>query len=188
MIGRDRELRTVETALSDAANGRGGAVFVAGEAGAGKTRLLAAAAEFAFAAGMGLMRGRASAIGRSTPFRPLTEAILYLLRVDEVDPADLGPYGPILGRVVPGWSSPATGRDGESLVVLGEAILQLTGLAGRNRGCLLALDDLHDADAETLAVLDYLVDNVDLQPTLLVGGIRDRNSTAYTLAQTAAQW
>lgn len=162
-------------------------MFVIGGAGVGKSRLMSSVSEAAYAAGMGLMRGRASAIGPTTPFRPLTEAILYLMRVDKVDPADLGPYGPILGRVVPGWGEPAAGRNGESLVVLAEAILQLTGLAGRERGCLLTLDDLHDADAETLAVLEYLVDNVDVQPTLLVGGIRDQDSTACTLARTAAQ-
>ncbi|MFI7673272.1 AAA family ATPase [Actinophytocola sp. NPDC049390] len=187
MIGRDRELRTVGTALARTRNGQGGAVFIAGDAGVGKSRLLASISESAYAAGMSLMRGRASTIGPTAPFRPLTEAILYLLRADRIDPAALGPYGPILGRVVPGWGDPASGRDGESLVVLAEAMLQLTALTGRDRGCLLTLDDLHNADAETLAVLEYLVDNVDSQPTLVVGGIRDRDSTAYTLARTAAQ-
>ena len=186
LVDRERELRILEKALAEAGNGRGGAVFVLGEPGIGKSRLAAAATESAYAAGMGLMRGRASSIGPAAPFRPLTEAILYLLRVHKVDPAELGPYGPILGRVVPGWGTPATG-DGESLVVLAEAILQLTGLVGRDRGCLLVLDDLHDADAETLAVLEYLVDNLDLQPTLLIGGIRDSDGTACTLARTAAQ-
>lgn len=174
-------------ALGRTRNGQGGAVFVAGDAGVGKSRLMSAISEQAHAEGMSLLRGRASTIGPTTPFRPLTEAILYLLRVDRIDPAALGPYGPILGRVVPGWGDPTPGRDGESVVVLAEAMLQLTGLTGRDRGCLLTLDDLHNADAETLAVLEYLVDNVDLQPTLLVGGIRDRDSTAYTLARTAAQ-
>ncbi|OLF04813.1 LuxR family transcriptional regulator [Actinophytocola xinjiangensis] len=188
LTGRERELRVLEDALADARIGRGGAVFLIGEPGIGKSRLAAAATESAYAAGMALMRGRASVIGPATPFRPLTEAILYLLRVNTIDQAELGPFGPILGRVVPGWGNAATwGGDGDSLVVLAEGILRLTGLAGRDDGCLLALDDLHDADAETLAVLEYLVDNLDLWPTLLIGGIRDHESTAATLARTAAQ-
>lgn len=188
LTGRERELLIVENALADARNGRGGAVFLIGEPGIGKSRLAAAVTELAYAAGMGLMRGRASAIGPAAPFRPLTEAILYLLRVNTIDQAELGPYGPILGRVVPGWGSVAgRGGDADSLVVLAEAILQLTGIAGRETGCLLVLDDLHDADAETLAVLEYLVDNLDSQPTLVVGGIRDHESTAANLARTAAQ-
>ncbi|WP_204299380.1 ATP-binding protein [Actinoplanes campanulatus] len=186
LIGRDREVSVVEKALAEARGGRGGAVFVTGEAGIGKSRLLSTMTEIAYAAGMRLMRGRASSVGPATPLRPLTEAALYLLRMERVEPAELGPYGPILGRMIPGWGEPPSGG-GESLVVLAEATLRLTGLAGHGRGCLLSLDDLHDADAETLAVLEYLVDNVDMQPTLLLGGVREGDSVAYALARTATQ-
>ncbi|WP_436497761.1 ATP-binding protein [Actinokineospora sp. HUAS TT18] len=185
LVGRDHEVRSVERALAAARAGQGGTIFLVGESGIGKSRIAAAAIESAFAAGMGLMRGRASAIGPMSPFRPLAEAILFLLRADPVTPADLGPYGPILGRLVPGWGDPPAG--GDSLVVLAEAVLRLTGHVGRDRGCLLTLDDLHDADPETLAVLEYLVDNVDLQPTLLLGAIRDQDSAALTMARAAAQ-
>jgi DNA-binding CsgD family transcriptional regulator len=186
LIGRNREVSVVERALAEARGGRGGAVFVTGAAGIGKSRLLSTMTEIAYAAGMRLMRGRASSVGPATPLRPLTEAALYLLRMERVEPADLGPYGPILGRMIPGWGDPADGGR-ESLVVLAEATLRLTGLVGHDRGCLLSLDDLQDADAETLAVLEYLVDNVDMQPTLLLGGIREGDSVAYALARTAAQ-
>ncbi|MFD9130800.1 hypothetical protein ACFV0G_39595, partial [Kitasatospora sp. NPDC059571] len=42
----------------------------------------------------------------------------------------------------------------------------------RPAGCLLIVEDLHDADAETLAVLDYLVDNLADQPVLVVATLR----------------
>ncbi|MCT2585456.1 LuxR family transcriptional regulator [Actinophytocola gossypii] len=187
LVGRDSELRTLERALAAARAGRGGAVFLVGESGIGKSRLAAAATELAYTAGMGLMRGRASSIGPSAPFRPLTEAILSLLRAEPVEPADLGPYGPILGRLVPDWGTPGQDRDGESLVVLAEAVLRLTGRVGRDRGCLVNLDDLNEADPETLAVVEYLVDNVELQPTLLVGAIRDEDCAARALADAAAR-
>lgn len=186
-MGRESELRTVIDALLEAESGRGAAVFVVGEAGIGKSRLAAAAIESAYTAGMALMRGRASAIGPMAPFRPLTEAIFSLLRAETVDPAELGPYGPVLGRLVPGWGEAAAARDGESLVVLAEALLRLTGVAGRGRGTLLALDDLHEADPETLAVLEYLTDNLDLQPTVLLGAIRDTDCAALRMARAAAQ-
>ncbi len=173
--------------LSAARSGRGGAVFLIGESGIGKSRLAAAATELAYTSGMGLMRGRASAIGLTAPFRPLTEAILSLLRTDTVEPADLGSYGPILGRLVPEWDTPETGRSGESLVVLAEAVLRLITLAGRDRGCLLSLDDLNEADPETLAVLEYLIDNADPQPMLLLGSIRDEDCPAMTLVRAASR-
>ncbi|GAA2790656.1 hypothetical protein GCM10010452_18810 [Crossiella cryophila] len=186
LIGRDTELQAVMAVLAAARAGRGGAVFLVGESGMGKSRLAAAIAESAYSAGMSLMRGRASAIDPMAPFRPLTEALLSLLRSEDVQPAALGPYGPVLGRLLPGWGDGGS-REGDSLVILAEAVLRLTGLVGRDRGCLLALDDLQHADAETLAVLEYLIDNLDLQPTLLLGAIRDEPCAALRIARAAAQ-
>jgi DNA-binding CsgD family transcriptional regulator/tetratricopeptide (TPR) repeat protein len=187
LVGRDRELRTVSDALTAAAAGRGGAVFLIGESGIGKSRLAAAAADRAFDANLVLMRGRGSAIGPMVPFRSLTEALLSLLRADvDLDVAALGPYRPVLARLIPDWGTPGVGQDG-SLVILAEAVLRLVGLAGRGRGCLVSLDDLQDADAESLAVVEYLIDNLDRQPTLLLGAIRDEPCPALDLARSAAR-
>src|SRR4051794_25825726 len=173
IVGRGPELQTVRTVLSAAQCGHGGAVFLAGESGIGKSRLAIAASDLAFTANMRLLRGRGSAIGPMVPFRSLTEALLSLLHDGEpIDVAELGPYRPILARPVPDWGEPAE-RDAGSVVILAEAVLRLTGLAGQGRGCLLILDDLQDADAETLAVVEYLIDNVDRQPTALIATIRE---------------
>src|SRR2546428_8368069 len=51
MIGRTAELAELEAALTDAAAGRPSLVFVAGESGVGKTRILDDAARLARAAG-----------------------------------------------------------------------------------------------------------------------------------------
>ena len=191
VVGRDTELRTVEDALTAAAAGRGGAVFFVGESGIGKSRLTAASADHAYAANMVLMRGRGSVIGPMVPFRSLTEALLSLLRADvELDVSALGPYRPVLARLVPDWGAPAAQQDGSSagsLVILAEAVLRLTGLVGAGRGCLLTLDDLQDADAESLAVVEYLIDNLDRQPTLLLGAIRNEPCPALDLARSAAR-
>lgn len=186
VVGRDHELRAVEDALRNASAGRGGAVFLVGESGIGKSRLAAEAADRAFATNMVLMRGRGSAIGPMVPFRSLTEALLSLARGgEEVDVAALGPYRAVLARLIPDWGAPA--QDDGSLVILAEAVLRLTGMVGRGRGCLLSLDDLQDADAESLAVVEYLIDNLDRQPTLLLGAIRDEQCPALDLARSAAQ-
>jgi DNA-binding CsgD family transcriptional regulator len=188
VVGRDQELRTVENALTAAASGRGGAVFLVGESGIGKSRLAAAAADQAFQADMVLMRGRGSAIGPMVPFRSLTEALLSLLRGGEpLDIAALGPYRPVLARLIPDWGNPAAQQQDGSLVILAEAVLRLTGLAGKDRGCLVSLDDLQDADAESLAVVEYLIDNLDRQPVLLLGAIRNEPCPALDLARSAAR-
>lgn len=187
MVGRDPELRAVEQALEAARAGRGGAVFVAGESGIGKSRLAAAARETGFAAGMGMLRGRGSSVGPMVPFRALTEALMSVVRSGTaVDIGELGPYRPVLARLVPDWGAPAA-EDGSSLVVLAEAVLRLAGLVGRSHGSLLILDDMQDFDAETLAVVEYLADNIAQQPTVLLGTVRADPNQALELAQSAAQ-
>jgi DNA-binding CsgD family transcriptional regulator len=188
MVGRDREVETLRRTLSRARAGQGGTIFLVGEAGIGRSRLAAVAAQLAATADMTLLRGRGSAIGPMVPFRSLSEALLSLTRATDLVPVDeLGPYRPILGRLIPEWGAPAADPEAVSLVVLAEGVLRLTGLAGRDKGCLLVLDDLQHADAETLAVVEYLVDNVASQPTALVGTIRAESCPALDLARAAAQ-
>jgi DNA-binding CsgD family transcriptional regulator len=188
IVGRDDELGTLQQALTAARGGRGGAVFLVGESGIGKSRLAAAAADLGFAADMRLLRGRGSSIGPMVPYRSLTEALLSLLRAgDPIDVDALGPYRPVLARLIPDWGTAPAEDTGGSLVILSEAVLRLASLAGQGRGCLLTLDDLQDADAETLAVVEYLIDNMGHEPVLLVGMIRDAPSPALALARASAQ-
>ena len=184
MVGREREFESLERILAQARASRGGSVFLIGEPGIGKSRLAAEAASSAFAAGMRVLRGRASNVGPVMPFRPLTEALLSLFRSDDVpDERQLGPYRPVLSRLIPDWNHGDTSTD-DSLVVLAEAVLRLTSLLGRRGGCLVVLEDLHDADAETLAVLEYLVDNIATEPTVLLITSRNEPCAAVDLARS----
>lgn len=187
LVGREDELGILRNTLQAASAGRGGAVFIVGESGIGKSRLIAAAASMGASAGTTVLRGRGSSIGPSVPFRPVTEALLCLPRGEGVSVEELGPYRPVLGRLVPDWGTPPPGSDGGSLVLLAEAVLRLTGLAGRQRGCLLTLDDMQDCDIETLALVEYLADNIGRQPTMLIGTIRDDPCPALDLAHAAAR-
>jgi hypothetical protein len=65
-----------------------------------------------------------------------------------------------LGRLVPEWLLTEPVSVAESPVVLGEGLLRLLRVLAGKRGCLLVLEDLHWADPESLAVLEYLADNV----------------------------
>ncbi|AHH98459.1 LuxR family transcriptional regulator [Kutzneria viridogrisea] len=182
IVGRDEELAELNTVLL----ARGSSAFLVGEPGIGKSRLAAAAGGTAFDRGMRVLRGRGSTIGPMVPFRPLAEALLSLLRGGEpFQDEELGPYRPVLGRLIPEWHTSESA--GGSLVVLAEAVLRLLAVAGRGTGCLLVLEDLHDADAETLAVVEYLVDNLDRLPIVLLATIRDEPCGALDLARAAEQ-
>ena len=188
IIGRERELDYLKQALDDARASHGRAVFVVGEPGIGKTRLTNESAEGALASGMQVVRGRGSTIGSVVPFRPLSEALLAVARSGvRPDFGELSPYRSILGRLVPEWSSGSGESCDTSLVVLAEAVLRLLSVLGRARGCLMIVDDLQDCDAETLAVLEYLTDNLRQQPVLLLMAARPEPGKAFDLVLTAAQ-
>ncbi|MGY1689910.1 ATP-binding protein [Geodermatophilus sp. SYSU D01105] len=70
-------------------------------------------------------------------------------------------------------------------MVLGEAVLRLLGHLGARQGLLLVLEDLHWADPDTLAVLEYLLDNVASQPVLIVVTSREQGSAVPVLHHAA---
>ncbi|MGW4212423.1 ATP-binding protein [Lentzea sp. NPDC004789] len=153
MIGRDEELRVLTAVVEN-----GGTALVLGEPGIGKSRLTAAAAEHAVSLGMRVLRGRADA---ATPLRSVSEALLSLTRASGVPPdPELLPYRPALARFAPEWRDNRAFGDREALPVVAEGLLRLLGAVGRDTGCVLVLEDLHDADADTVAILDYLADNL----------------------------
>ena len=80
VIGRGAETDALRSALTAAGDGAGGVVFLAGEAGIGKSRLAAELAAEARARGVRVLAGRAVPASAASPYRPLTEALLQALR------------------------------------------------------------------------------------------------------------
>ncbi|SCL70303.1 helix-turn-helix transcriptional regulator [Micromonospora peucetia] len=187
VIGRDSELRVVNARLTTTRASSGGTLFLIGEAGIGKTRLAEHCARAAAGAGMELLRGRSSSTGPIVPFRPLTEAIFSLSRTGRLpDNTELAPYRPALARLIPEWRDPAVPERVASIVELAEAVLRLVTAVAGSRGCVLILEDIHDADAETHAVVEYLVDNLADLPILMVATMRPGSGPATDLAWAAA--
>jgi DNA-binding CsgD family transcriptional regulator len=153
-----------------AAYGRGACVVVIGEAGAGKTRLVTEAATVARGRGQVVLAGRSTPTDRVSPLRPLGEALLDGLR-DRRLPDDpvLAPYLPALGTLVPHWAAgPAFPAVPPAPVVLAEALLRVARWLSAGRGAVVMLEDMHWADRETLAVLEYLADHVTGFPVAVV--------------------
>ena len=96
------------------------------------------------------------------PLRALCEAVLSAFRkADAPDEKQLGAYLPVLLRLTP--DAPAGMPD--PAVVRAEAVLRLLTA----EKTVVLLEDLHDADGETLAIVDYLLDNLADEPVLLRG-------------------
>jgi predicted ATPase len=79
-VAREAELGALERAAAGCCDGVGSALVVAGEAGVGKSRLLAEASVRARGAGMLVLRGRAAPGAGQAPFRAVAEALAGGLR------------------------------------------------------------------------------------------------------------
>ncbi|MGE5830045.1 MAG: helix-turn-helix transcriptional regulator [Micromonosporaceae bacterium] len=191
LVGRTIEQGRLAGALSAARREHGGTVFLVGEAGIGKSRLAVHTAEAAAELGMLVVRGRVSELAPEVPFRPIAEVILGLSRTSDAPRAtELIPYRRALGRLVPDWRETPSENgpdEDDSLVVLAEAVLRLTIHAARGRGCLVVLEDIHWADSETLAVVEFLLDNLTGHPVLLLATVRCEPCAAVNLARAATR-
>lgn len=164
-------------ALVRAQAGGGSAVFLTGGAGIGKSALARAVVGLAAGQGVSALVGRAVPRPSPMPYRALTEALLTIDWAAGL-PADaaLAPFRPALSRLVPQWRVPGEVSTEESPVVLGAGLLKLLR-ARAPAGSLLVLDDLHWADPDTTAVVEYLCDNLASEPVTVLGTLRDSAGT-----------
>jgi DNA-binding CsgD family transcriptional regulator len=172
LIGRHRELDVMTRVLPT-----GGAVAVLGEAGVGKSRLLRELCETARSQDVVVVTGRAVQARRPLPYRPLAEALIAACRQSGApDDPRLIPYRAALGLLLPEWRRPEPAGAGESTIVLAEGVLRLLKVLGRGAAVLLAVEDLHWADPETLDVLEYVVDHAVEERIAVVATARPGSS------------
>jgi DNA-binding CsgD family transcriptional regulator len=189
LIGRSAETDALTAALEAAAEGRGGVVFVTGDDGVGKSKLARHACSLASALSFEVMTGRGTQAATPAPYRPVAEALLGAARAGLVpntpDMPVISNYRAALGSLVPEWRRPGDDGARVSPVVVGEAVLRMLTRPG-SRGGLLVLEDLHWADPETLAIVEYLADNTAGAKVLCVVTLRNSGPSAcLDLVQTA---
>lgn len=173
LIDRSRELASLTGVLDAAGEGRGRAVFVVGDPGIGKSRLASEAIAVAATRGFFTLTGRATQSSVPVPFRPISEALLGAARAGIVpDAPGIADYRAALGTLVPEWSRPGDSEAEVSPVIFGEAILRILSLPG-SPGGMLVLEDLQWADPETVAILEYLIDNIRSAPVACVITMQD---------------
>jgi DNA-binding CsgD family transcriptional regulator/tetratricopeptide (TPR) repeat protein len=158
-VGRSGELETLSDALARAAAGEPQALLLGGEAGVGKTRLVE---EFATAA---CRRGAVVALGGCVeigadglPFAPFSTALRALRRElpEELAAAAAGQEEE-LARLLPELGEAPPGRhDEEGMARLFELTARLLERVAADRTVVVALEDLHWADASTRHLLAYL--------------------------------
>jgi DNA-binding CsgD family transcriptional regulator/tetratricopeptide (TPR) repeat protein len=178
IVGRDAEMALLRAALDDARAGRGRLVLLSGEPGIGKSTLALALVQQAAADGLRVSVARAP----ETAGVPAYWIWMETLRGDLRSP-DAGPIAspnPVLARILPQLAGGGPGAvvdpSGESEVErfrLADAITS-TLLGSARDACRVAvLDDLHAADASSLAVLAHLATRLDSGALLVVATHRD---------------
>ena len=173
VIGRTAELNALASGLDQAANGTGGVTFLVGDAGVGKSRLAKEAISMAASRGVQVLIGRATESTVPVPFRPITEALMKLARAGVTpDAPEMARHMPALASLVPEWSRPPDEVAEISPLILGEALIRLLTSVG-SKASLLVLEDLHWADPETLAIVEYLADNLGDTNAACVATARD---------------
>ncbi|HLI31503.1 MAG TPA: AAA family ATPase [Solirubrobacteraceae bacterium] len=145
LISRGAELAAIAAAIEAARAGKGSVLVIEGPAGIGKSALLHAACERARAAGLGVSFAQGLELERLHPFGVARR----LLRA-----------GVIERELALAARRQGAQRDGEARVISpgGAQFALLERLYVRLRACsgpLLALDDAHWADTESLQLLAY---------------------------------
>jgi predicted ATPase len=175
-VGRVEELRTLEAARVRAANGEPAVVLVGGEAGVGKTRLVAELAARCAADGTRVLYGGCVPVGGDgLPYAPIVEALRPLpdeLGVDAVREL-AGPSWRELARLLPSLGEPEAGPAGQAAQArLFELLLGLLTRLSRQTPIALVVEDLHWSDQSTRDLLAFLVRNLRHNRVLLVGTYR----------------
>ena len=160
MVGRAGQLAVLREALEAVSQGGYRAVLIGGEAGAGKSRLMA---EFTVRAGPArvLTGGCLQLGGDGLPFTPFVTVLRDLVRelgADAVTAMVPGRGGPELARLLPELGEPGGGRDPVRARLFEEWITLLGRLAEAGPGpVVLVIEDAHWADESTRNLLAFLI-------------------------------
>ena len=193
-VGRRAEFERLETVWAAVEDDRRQVVFVGGEPGVGKTRLVAEAAQALRRHGAAVFWG-ACHVDFDIPYHPFVSILEQVL--DDVEPGALrgvpsqvaAPLLRLTASVHRHWpdvvESPAGDRDRRP--VLFDAVLRVLVAVAEERPVVLVVEDLHWAGEPTLALLTHVAQSTAGERILVIATRRttapDRtDAVTYALA------
>ena len=163
LVGRETERQRLEALLAAARLGQSGVLVVSGEAGIGKTALLADLR--AQATDIRVLTVTGTEAERDLPFAGLAQ----LLRVTAADLDHLPPpQAEALGVALALW--PGTGAD---RFAVGAGLLTLLAAQSETRPLCLVIDDAHQLDQPSQDALLFVARRLLADPIALVVGVRE---------------
>jgi DNA-binding CsgD family transcriptional regulator len=163
IVGRDREQSVIDRSLSAARSGHGEVLAIVGEAGIGKSALLAYAEDQA--GGMSILRARGVQSEARIPFAGLFEllrpALASLKRIPQPQAAAL--EGALALR-------PARAED---RFAIGAATLSLLAAHAEQSPLLVIVDDAHWVDGSSANALLFAARRLGADPVLILLAVRE---------------
>lgn len=189
LIGRERELAWLRAHLAAAVAGQGRAVRVQGEAGIGKSRLVAALLAEARAGGARAIVVSCLSFNTGTPYAPWGELVRELCGINPDDDPDtraarLGAALDAAGVPADDWlplvAELARARAEDNVIVRAldpqqrqarrfEIVLALLKAAVADRPLVISFDNLHWADQISLDLWQYVAEHIASAPILMLG-------------------
>jgi len=181
LVDREDELGTLKTRLDDVLRGEGSLVFVTGEAGIGKTRLLMEVKAYAKLRGALFLVGNCYREG-AVPYRPWVQIIGEYFRRSQPELLYkvAGIYAAEIVKLVPDAVSklgvvpslPSLTPEGERLRLF-KAVTHFFINASKETPLVLFLDNLQWADLSTMQLLRHLGQSLGQERLTIVGAYRD---------------
>jgi hypothetical protein len=187
-VGRDSEQALLEERWRTALDGEGQAVLVSGEAGIGKSRILRRFEEHIAGKAYLRLRNQSSPLHMNTAFHPVIAQLERAAKIDRSAQAgdnldrleqlladgvgDIAEIAPVFADLL---ALPTDGRYSGHLIsperrrelILTTLVDRLTKLAA-NQPVLFVFEDLHWADASSLALLQRALDSIVDFPVLML--------------------
>jgi class 3 adenylate cyclase len=179
MVGRDGELVKLELQLMKLIVGEGSVVNIIGEAGIGKSRLVAEWMKHEAMKRVTLLEGRAIPIGRNLSYHPITDLLKQWaqIRHDDAESVAYSKLESALKRLFPdhfqdhvpflaaimgvhlpdGYADRVRGIEGEALErLILNALRELLIRASRMTPLVISVEDLHWIDTSSLELMESL--------------------------------
>jgi len=181
-VGREAELRQLQSAFDAAASGQGSLTMVVGEPGIGKTALTEQLATYVSLRGGKTLVGHCYEEGSlSLPYLAFVEALRTYAQNRDVSELkkELGTGATDVARIVSEvrerlkvQPKPKENPEEERYRLM-QAITDFLGNVAKSQPLLIVLEDLHSADKGTLEMLEHVARNLADKRLLLVGTYRD---------------
>jgi len=161
LVGRDELIALATRRLTEVAPGRGQFLFVSGEAGIGKTRLIGEIARLAADRGFRVASARLAPQDHDAPAAAILDIARSLARDPELRD---------LGQTLLGWVGGAASPTMHRRILITQAVDRLLEAAAKP--AVLVFEDLQWADELTLEILGELTRRSRDVPLLIVGSLR----------------